>query len=1070
CAPVLVAQREAGRPARTESPAALAVELGNLQLRNIGPAIMGGRIDDFAVDETNPSTFYVASASGGLFKTTNNGVTFEPIFDDQETSSIGDIALAPSNPNIVYVGTGEPNNRQSSSWGHGMYRSLDGGRTWQHLGLADTLHIGRVVVHPTNPDIVYVAALGHLWGPNKERGLFKTTDGGKTWTNTKFIDEDTGFVDVAMDPTNPNVLYAASYQRRRTAFGFNGGGPGSALWKTVDGGATWTKLTKGLPASGDIGRIGVTVYRRDPRLVYALIEHQAEGGLYRSWDAGESWTKVSDTNPRPSYYSQIHVDPNNDQRIWVLGAPMYYSEDGGKTFRTDLVQRIHGDYHAMWINPRDSNHMLVGSDGGIHVSYDRGRTWDFVNTIPLAQFYEIDLDMQQPYRVCGGLQDNGSWCGPSRTLYQQGISNEDWFRVGGGDGFYNKIDPTDPNIIYTESQDGNVQRFDLRTTERRVIRPEPPQGEKYRFNWNSPILISPHDPKTIYYGGNRLFGSKDRGDTWTLVTPDLTTNPDRDSLKIFGKVSKEFLSRNDGVVHYGTITTIAESPLKPGILWVGTDDGNVQVSRDGGRTWTNVAPRVPRVPKGTYVSRIEASRTGEGTAYVAFDGHRSDDYNPYLFRTDDFGQTWRDITGNLPKGGTISVVREHPRTHALLFVGTERALWVSFTGGGEWHRLKKLPTVPVDDIQIHPRDNDLVIGTHGRGVYVLDDITALERLARPGLTTTTAGDGGGGEAAPAQAGGEATALQLFEVRPAIAYRIYNHKGNTGHKFFLGPNPPDGALITYWLGAPPKEPVRITISDEAGTVVRELTGTAERGLNRVSWDLRHEPPIRPEPGAGGGGGFFGPPRGPLVAPGRYTVVVKAGGQSASQPVVVRDDPRIQISDADRRAWSEAQHAAARLWARADEANRRVTTLTRQIRELREALRQRSPAPPAAVSQAIDALAGKLEPLARRLARQEPMGFAGAPLADEPEPLVAEARGLYMAIGSITAPPTEQQRRLLDELGRQVEEVASAVAAIVEKDVTALNRLLLDHGIGPLDPARRSRGREAEDGRPRGADRR
>src|SRR5712691_6241532 len=567
-APGPAAEKKAPPPA---PPLITSDALKGLEFRSIGPAIKGGRIDDFAVVESRPSTFYVGAASGGLWKTENNGTTFEPVFDDQESSSIGDVAIAPSDPSVLYVGTGESNNRQSSSWGHGVYKTTDGGKTWTHLGLADTHHIGRVVVHPTNPDVVYVAALGHLWGPNKERGLYKSADGGKTWTNTKFIDEDTGFIDVAMDPQSPNILYAASYQRRRSPFGYSGGGPGSALWKTIDGGATWKKLAEGLPKEGDVGRIGVTVFRRDPRIVYALFEHAKEGGIYRSEDRGETWKKMSDTNPRPYYYSQV----------------------------------------------------LAGSVGGIHVSWDRGRSWDYINTVTLSQFYDVAYDMRRPYSVCGGLQDNGSWCGPSRTLYTQGIANEDWFRVGGGDGFHAAVDPTDPDTVYTESQDGNVQRLDLRTNERRVIRPEPAGDERYRFNWNSPILISPHDPKTVFYGGNRLFISHDRGDSWTQ-TADLTNAASRDKMTIFGKAAREFLSRNDGVVHFGTITTVAESPLTAGVLWAGADDGNLQVSRDGGVTWTNVAGRVPGVPKGTYVSRVEAGRSGEGTAYAAHVGALGD--------------------------------------------------------------------------------------------------------------------------------------------------------------------------------------------------------------------------------------------------------------------------------------------------------------------------------------------------------------------------------------------------------------------------------------------------------------
>jgi photosystem II stability/assembly factor-like uncharacterized protein len=1003
--------------------------LKGLEFRNIGPAIMGGRIDDFAVVESRPSTYYVGAASGGLWKTENNGTTFEPVFDDQDSSSIGDVAIAPSDPLVLYVGTGEANNRQSSSWGHGVYKTTDGGKSWTHLGLAETHHIGRIVVHPTNPDVVYVAALGHLWGPNKERGLYKSTDGGRTWTNTKFIDDDTGFVDVAMDPRSPNILYAASYQRRRAPFGYSGGGPGSALWKTIDGGATWKKLTEGLPRDGDVGRIGVAVYRRDPRIVYALFEHAKEGGIYRSEDRGDTWKKMSDTNPRPSYYSQVHIDPNNDQRIWVLGAPMFYSEDGGKTFRNDLVQKIHGDYHALWIDPADSDHVLAGSDGGIHVSWDRGRSWDYINTVPLAQFYEVAYDLRRPYSVCGGLQDNGSWCGPSRTLYTQGIANEDWFRIGGGDGFHAAVDPADPDTVYTESQDGNVQRLDLRTNERRVIRPEPAGEERYRFNWNSPILISPHDPKTVFYGGNRLFVSHDRGDTWTQTT-DLTNAASRDKMTIFGKSAKEFLSRNDGVVHFGTVTTIAESPVKAGLLWAGTDDGNLQISRDGGITWTNVAGRVPGVPKGTYVSRVEASRSAEGTAYAAFDGHRSDDYAVYLFRTDDYGQTWRSVAGNLPKGWTVHVVREHPKNPRLLFVGTENGLWASWDGGAQWVRLKgKMPTVPVFDLQIHPREDDLIVATHGRGIFILDDAAALATLSPEAL---------------------ASDVRLFDARPAVGYRLYNNRGSTGHKAFLAPNPPDGALITYALKAKPaeKEDVKIVVKDAAGATVRELKGPKQAGLNRTSWDLRHEPPVKREPGEPGEG-FFGPPRGPFVPPGTYTVTVSVGSASDSKSVIVGEDPRIQLSEADRRSWYDAARRGAGLWSRADAVNRSAASLKKQLGELQQAAAKREPKPPEAVTSAIKAAAEKADALAARMSRQAPLGFAGAPLEDEPDPLLARARGVYLAVGSMSAPPTAQQQAMMDGIAREVDDAARQANALLAQDVPALNRLLSDNGMGRIE---------------------
>jgi hypothetical protein len=997
-----------------------------LEFRNIGPALMGGRVDDVAVVESDPATYYVATASGGIWKTTNHGTTFTPVFDRYETSSIGDVTVSPSNPSVVWAGTGEPNNRQSSSWGHGVYRSLDAGVTWQHLGLEGTHHIGRIVVHPRDEHTAWVAALGSLWGKSRERGLYRTSDGGKTWVNTKFVDEDTGFVDLAIDPSSPNILYAASYQRRRTPFGFSGGGPGSGIWRTTDGGATWTRLTKGLPEQGDIGRIGLAVFRRDPRIVMATVEHATDGGTYRSEDRGESWTKVSSTNPRPSYYSKIHIDPDNDLRVWVLGAQMYFSEDGGKTFKTDHIRKIHGDHHALWIDPANPDHLLIGSDGGIHVSWDGGRSMDFINALPLAQFYEVHFDMRTPYTVCGGLQDNGLWCGPSQTAFDQGIANEDWFRVGGGDGFYTVVDPADPDTVYVESQDGNVARFDLRTNERRVIRPEPPAGEKYRFNWNSPILLSPHDPKTVYYGGNRLFGSSDRGDTWTLVTPDLSRAEARDELEIFGKTAKEFLSRNDGVVHWGTITTIAESPVQRGVLWVGTDDGNLQVSRDGGASWTNVAGRVPGVPPGTYVSRVEASRVGAGVAYATFDGHRAGDFVPYVLHTNDFGQTWRRIDAGLPAGGTVSVVREHPVKTDVLLAGSERGLFVSWNRGGAWTRVTaNLPTMPVDDIQIHPRDNDLILASHGRGIWILDDMTPL--LAPPAATTP---------------------VVVLPIRPALQFRIYGHKANTGHRAFLGDNPPDGALISYVLEKTPaeKEKVTITVTDGAGAVVRTLEEPAKAGLNRTNWDLRFEPPVPPDPEATSS---FGRSRGPFVVPGTYTVTVAVGGASAQQAVEVREDPRIVVGADERAAWTAACRDAAALFGRADAANKRLSAIKKQLEEQKAALAKDDKAPEE-LRKAVGGLLDRVTELGKRLARSRPMGFAGASLADEPDPLVGRTRGLYTALSSVTAAPTSQQRDLAARLTTDVDEVVKTVNGVIETEVPTLNRQMFEAGYGRLDP--------------------
>lgn len=1002
--------------------------LKNLQFRAIGPAIMGGRIDDIAVVENNPSTYYVGTATGGVWKTVNNGTTFDPIFDEQGSTSIGDIAIAPSDPSIIWVGTGEPNNRQSSSWGDGIYRSLDAGKTWQNMGLRDSKHIGRVVIDSSNPNIVYAAVLGHLWGPNKERGVFKTTDGGKTWNNVLFINEDTGVIDLAMDPASPMTLYAAAYQRRRTPWGFNGGGTGSAIYKTVDGGATWNKLTKGLP-EGITGRIGLDIYRRDPNIVYALVEN-AKGGAFRSDDRGGTWRKLSDVNSRPMYYSQIRIDPNNDQRVWQLAANMFNSEDGGKTWIQNLVQRIHGDFHALWIDPADSNHVLAGSDGGLHASYDRGRTWDFINTIPLGQFYEVSLDNQKPFWVYGGLQDNGSWSGPSGSLNQEGITNDDWFRTGGGDGFYSVVDPTDPNIIYVESQNGTVARLELKTGERKSIRPEARPGEKrYRFDWNSPIVISPHNNHTIYFGGNRVFRSPDRGNTWTW-SEDLTKDQDREKLTIMGALpGKETLSRHDGVETFGQIVTLAESPIKEGLLYAGTDDGNLQISRDSGKTWKNITEKVPGVPKNIYVSRVVPSRYAEGTAYLTFDGHRSDDYNTYIFMTTDFGESWKAIKSNIPAGVTARVVREHPRNQNLLFLGTEFGAYVSFDRGGRWTRLKgNLPLVRIDDIQIHARDNALVLATHGRSIWVLDDLSPLERASENILNSD---------------------IHLFDVAPATHFRLYGRKGNTGHKWFAAPNPPYGAVINYYVKDKPKDEVKLTITDQTGAVVRDLKGPKEAGLSRVVWDLRLEPPAVPQEGQGGGGGA---PRGPRVQPGVYVVKVSAGDKTASGNVTVQEDPRIQIVEADRGKLKEAIAKAYALQKSAEGARKTMTSLKSQITSLQASLKD-NPEVSKPVNDSVQKVSDGLAAIQKKLVNApDSSGGAGPPLPDEPRPLLNQINGVASGLDSYTAAPTADELTRIEDLSKQLRDLLAEFNKFIAEDVANLNKQLRDSGLQFLNPGK------------------
>ncbi len=1061
----------------------------NLEFREIGPATMGGRIDDFAVVEGNPNIVYVGTASGGVWKTTNNGTTWEPIFDKEGVSTIGDIAIAPSDPSIVWVGTGEPNNRQSSSWGDGAYKSLDGGKTWKKMGLQATRHIGRIVIHPKNPDVVYVAALGHLWGANPDRGVYKTADGGKTWSQALKINDDTGVSDIAMDPESPDTLYAAAYERRRTPFGFNGGGPDSAIYKTTDGGATWKKLTKGLPYEngGDTGRIGLDIYRKDSNIVYALVQHE-KGGIYRSDDKGETWKKMSDTNPRPSYYSQVRIDPNNDLRVWALGAQMFYSEDGGKTFSTQRVRGIHGDYHAMWINPADSNHMLTGSDGGIHWSYDAGKTWDFVNTIAIGQFYEVALDNEKPYHICGGLQDNGSWCGPSQTLTRDGIVNDDWQVIHGGDGFYAAIDNVEPWIVYTESQDGYIDRRDMRTGQQRSIRPEAKAGEPhYRFQWNSPVAVSAHEHTTIYYGGNYLFKSADRGDNWTRLGGDMTTGVDRNKLQIFGKTpDKNTLSRHDGVQEYPTITTLSESPLTLNVLWVGTDDGNVQVTRDGGKTWKNVASKVPGVPKGTYVSRVVASKTGEGVALLTFDGHRGDDNNIYVFTTGDYGENWKAIRNGIPdSAGSVHVVREHPRNTNLLFAGTEFGLWVSWDRGANWTALKNnFPTVPVDDIEIQARENDLVLVTHGRSIWILDDLAPIEKM---------------------DANVTGSPLTFFPSRPAITWHLRNRRWSAGQKMFTAKNPPYGAILSYYLKeavpaeAPKKDKdekdkkdaaeekpkteakvdaekkegkVKITVLDKDGKVLREMDGPGASGVNRTNWDLRSNAPAEPTPEqleAIAAGFGFGP-RGPLVEPGEYTVKIKAGDKEASQKVMVEEDTRIVISAADRSARREMIDQLYPMAKTTGKDRRTIEGIQTALKTAREQWKKDAGKPSATkipddIVKAADELQRKVDAIAEKFIRvREGLGNAGPPLEWKPDPLPNQVQNLLDDLDGFTAAPSGHQKEKLAELSPLVNDASAQIKKIADEELPALNKKMNDAGIPHIVPAppqpRGGRGGEEE----------
>ena len=1071
----LITPIEAG--AQADAQTALETAVSHLQYRELGPALMGGRIADLAVVESKPQHFYIATGTGGVWKTENHGTSWTPLFDRQSSSSIGDVTIDQSNPNLVWVGTGEPQNRQSSGWGDGVYKSTDGGGTWTHMGLAATKHVGRILIHPRNPDVVYVAAVGDLWGANEERGVYRTRDGGATWDRVLYIDENTGAIDLAMDPGDPNTVFAAMYQRRRTGWGFNGGGPGSGLYRTFDGGDSWTELTDGLPA-GDKGRIGIDIFRKDGNVVYALVEADPreagqgfggggdgprKGGTFRSLDRGDTWEKMSDTNPRPMYYSQIRIDPSNVDRIYVLGTQLSVSDDGGRTFRDDASEQIHVDHHALWINPNDPDHLIIGSDGGVSATWDGTATWRMFDNLPLGQFYAIGYDMRTPYFVCGGLQDNNPWCGPSNTRSFHGIRNQDWYETAYGDGFFTIVDPTDSTIVFSESQGGNMNRYDLTTGEKTAMRPivgpreEGDTTKTYRFNWNSPLAFSPHDPATIYLGANYLMRSRDRGMSWEEVGGvDLTKAIDRDELEIMGVPgTAPQMSIHDGTSNYGNITAFAESPLVPGLLYVGTDDGNVQISRDDGGTWQNVLDQVPGLPDRTYVSRVVPSAHVEGRVYATFDGHRNGDYAAYVYVSEDHGASWDRITSGLPDGWSVNVITEHHRAPDLLFLGNEVGLYISVDAGREWTQLKNnLPTVPVDDILVHPRDNDLLVGTHGRSFWILADVTPLEHLSTEML---------------AEAG------RVFPSQPSI---MWEERGDWPFygATYSAPNPPRGALIRYYLrdaveghghegedeGAEHDEDsgddeVRavageddaraegandedaeamdddhgfaLTITDARGDHIRTLEAQGEAGINEVVWDWRYDAPYEAPPGGNGGGGG-GAAQGPIVLPGTYTVSMTVDGQEFSATAEVIAEPRRPMTRADRVARQDALMSLYRLAAPIREATRTAERIGDQLDDAEALLEE--------ADEASQSLTAELEAIRAELELVE------GELED-----VSDLRlnGLSNQIQASSTLPTEDQLWTVDRAWEILPPAAERLNAIVRSRMPALNAMLNAAGVRP-----------------------
>ncbi len=959
CGAVLAAALGSALLSGQTGTAPVADQFKSLHFRSIGPAQASGRVSDIAVYEANPSIFYVGSAHGGVWKTTNNGATFTPQFQNEGLISVGDIAVSQKNPDLVWVGAGESNNRQSTSWGGGIWKSTDGGKTFTNMGLAHSEHIGRIVIDADNDNVVMVAATGPLFKAGGDRGIYKTTDGGVSWKQVLKVDDHTGGNDLVQSMADHKILYASTYQRERSACCMAGGGPGSGIWKSVDGGDTWTRFSgNGLP-SGNYGRIGLDVFRRSSNTVYAEIQGEsAPGGrgaagaggagraagaapaapgaegIYRTDDGGASWRRVGN-NPdgRAMYFSQVRVDPNNPDRVLVASVRLYMSVDGGRTF-APVDQAVHDDKHALWWDPSNSEHILIGGDGGAFQTWDMAKSWIWFPNLPIATFYHVGYDNEYPYNVCGGMQDNYDWCGPSAVRTVGGISNDRWHTVQGGDGFVAILDRKDPRIVYTESQDGNMTRKNRVNGESKSIRPTPANttdatgGVPYRFHWDTPLQFSAADSGTLLAGGNKLFRSTDRGDSWTAISPDLTTNVDRENSMIMGmKNSDVRISKNDGIASWPTITSVADSAKQPGLYYTGTDDGTVSMSKDGGKTWDKtLADRMPGFVKGGFVSEIVPSRFDAGTVYITQDAHRSGDLDTHMWVSKDFGATFTSMNGNL-KGEAVKTLTEDQKNADVLYIGTETGIFLSLDRGKNWSRLtgQNFPTIRTDEITLHPRDNAMLVATHGRGIWILDHLEPIQEY--------TAAVNGAADA------------KLFSMGPALQWKQWDDRNDEfwAHQYWLGENPPTDAVINMYLKKPLTN-VALKITDALGKPMRELevpAAKAQPGIRSVCWDMRVDPiPAaagaaalgaggrgagrgggasnslpQPQPGymamnpcgavvGGGRGGFGGGglTQGPLVLPGTYNVALVVDGKTVeTKTLKIVADPLQQMSDAQRKRY-------------------------------------------------------------------------------------------------------------------------------------------------------------------------
>ncbi|MGD8689442.1 MAG: hypothetical protein PVI37_05830 [Gammaproteobacteria bacterium] len=1023
----------------------------NLKFRNIGPAIAGGRVSSVVGVPGQPNIMYVGAAGGGVFKSVDGGNSWKAVFTDQATSSIGDITLASGNPDLVWVGTGEPNIRNDITDGHGVYFSPDGGKSWQFKGLADAGQIGRVVVDPRNRDRVFVAAVGHAWGPNKTRGVFRSTDGGKTWKKVLYVNDTTGASDVVMSPGNPEVLYATMWDVRRRPWTLQSGGPGSGIYRSTDGGDTWQKIEQGLPDS-PLGRIALAAAPSNPKHLYALVE-AGKGMLWESRDMGDHWTRVSDNHSldvRPFYFSQIRVDPRNEDHVFFLSFRLLASTDGGKTVHW-ADKGVHPDHHALWIDPSDPDHLIQGNDGGAFLSTDGAKSWRFLNNLPIEQFYMVAADTRTPYQVCGGLQDNSAWCGPAHSL-SGSVDGSGWYVATGGDGEYAVPAPSNPNIVYADSQNGWIVRLDHSSHLGRYRRPYQkgveearPSDLKYRFNWTSPIAVAPDDADEVYLGGNVLFKSTNGGKDWQPISPDLTRNDKSKQIKAGGPIFHDM----SGAETYDTILSITLAPTDKKVIWVGTDDGLVQVTRDGGQHWSNVADNISGAPDWARVYQIGVSPFDAGTAYVAFDAHQLDDRGAYVYKTTDYGKSWTRIGAGLPDNNPVFVVREDPNHRGLLVAGTDTGLYWSADAGRHWSRLKaNFPTAPVWDVKFAGQGRDLIAATHGRGLFVLDDIRPLEEWS------AKIADGG---------------FHLF--KPADGILFHHYAGGASPGQYSAPNGPEGPVVDYYLpkaikatDAQKKQdetPVKITVTDAHGHAVATDYGPSRAGVNRFVWDMHYDGPRKlkyekmMEKNA-----WFDPNQGPVAAPGSYHVTVSVGDHTASTTVSVSPDPNLDVPAADFVAETKAGVALRDELSTLNEMINRLDFMHKQLDDFRQSISGNADAQ----HKYADVLdeAGKLDD---KLSALKDSVFDPRVQHDAFEDDIhylqrfhARLANMLYSVGSGYAdPPNAEVREEMNEAHEELGKHLTAFNALINGPVAAFNRDASKSGAptlftgGPLSPA-------------------